>query len=102
MRLAQAVAAAAVAPPMSTVFDRASTYYPASVLPELIVSWLFAVPTLAARVCLGVRYKEWLREQPERGSNKQQKSGVGDTKEKQKKGAGGRGSGGDDAEANIV
>ena len=55
-------------------------YYPVSVLPELIVAYVLAVPTLAARVALGRGYGAWLkrRQQGDSGSNSSSHSGVSD------------------------
>jgi hypothetical protein len=45
-------------------------FYPLAVLPELLVAFLWAVPTLVARVALGSRYHQW-RQQQSSGSDTQ-------------------------------
>jgi hypothetical protein len=56
-----------------------NSYYPISVMLELIVAYVLAVPTLAARVALGRGYKVWLSQRQQGGSGSNSSSnGVSD------------------------
>jgi hypothetical protein len=53
-------------------------YYPVSVLPELIVAYVLAVPTLAARVALGRGYQSWLKLRQQQSAGNSSSGGVSD------------------------